>query len=448
VDELALAQSTLGRALGRARAGEDRELARKVREGGEQLAQMLNGLLKLTRTHSADNQAFDAPVAELARALAGLGELLGTVHLVTVEDQIYLNDIRIRSDGRSGPKDLGQELRRHNTGGLSFHGPLQGPQIRVLVSGIAGPGAAEAPRQALGDWLSRQGVGTVELSGIYRFRMVRPDGEAPRRAPEEVLALLLELASQTFDHVAAGRVLNPLPIRRAIVEALETGIEAPAFWLAFPAGPSHTAHAVEVAMTAILLGRTAGLGAGFLQDLGIAGLIHDAGYLAPGVGQGPEALARHPLEGARILLRQRGFSEAKVRRLLAVLDHHRDAADPAARPSLMGAILRVAEDYANVIRLYGAKVTRSAALGAMLKAGGTFYHPALVQLLVNALGRFPPGTLLELSGGRLGRSAAPARGPELWDRPLVRLLDPLTRQPTAQQVDLAQGGAVARELPG
>lgn len=448
MDELSQAQSSLGRALGRARAGEDRELAQKVREGGEQLALMLGGLLKLTRTHAPDNHAFDAPVVEFGRALAALGELLGTVHLVTVEDQVYVNDIRIRAEGKSSSKDLGAELRRHNTGGLSFHGPLQDGQIRTLVAALAGQGAAEAPRRSLGRLLAAQGVGAVELTGIYRFRTTAADADAAHRDPAEVLGRLLGLMEETFENLAAGRVLNPLPLRRSVIEVLEAGIEAPAFWLGFPDCPPHARHAVEVATAALLLGKAARLPSGFLQDLGIAALVHDAGYLSAAAGEGPAGLARHPVEGARIVLRQRGFSEAKLRRLRAVLEHHRDFGDGAQRPSTFGAILRLAEDYVNVTRLYGAKVSRDTALGAMLKAGGRLYEPALAQLLVNALGRYPPGTLLELSDGGLGRSAAPARGPDLWDRPLVRLLDPASREPVGALVDLARGGGIRRVLPG
>ncbi|HEX7487803.1 MAG TPA: hypothetical protein VF341_02765, partial [Anaeromyxobacteraceae bacterium] len=76
-DELARAQSSLGRAIGRARAGEDRELSQKVREGGEALANIVCGLLKMSRVHAADNRAFDAPAAELSRLLSMLLELLG-----------------------------------------------------------------------------------------------------------------------------------------------------------------------------------------------------------------------------------------------------------------------------------------------------------------------------------------------------------------------------------
>jgi len=447
-DELAQAQVALGRALGKARAGEDKELTQRVRDGGEQLAHMLGGLLKLCRTHAPDNHAFDAPVAEFAKALGVLSDALGTVRLVTVEDQVYVNDIRVRTEGPGSAKDLGGELRRHNTGALSFHTPLAGPQVRLLVAGLGNQPAPDRRRRALQRWLEAQGLGSVELQGVFRFRAATADADALRRDPAEILGQLLSQVEETFDNLAAGRVLNPLPLRRLVVEVLQAGLDAPAFWLGFPDCAPHAAHAVQVTMAALLVGKAAGLPGGFLQDLGIAGLVHDAGYLARDIGEGAAGLARHPVEGARIVLRQRGFSEAKVRRLRAVLEHHRDFADATWRPSVMGGVLRLAEDYANVVRLYGAKVTRADALGAMLKAGGKLYHPVLAQLLVNGLGRHPPGTLLELEGGHFGRVAAPARGAALWDRPLVRLLDPKTHALAEDLVDLARGGAVRRVLPG
>ena len=116
MDDLSQAQRVLSQTLGKARAGEDRELAQRVRENGEALGQMLAGLLKMTRVHAADHRAFDAPIAEFCRALSSLVDLLGTVHLVAVEDQAYLNEMRLRSEGRPGLRELGGELRRHNVG--------------------------------------------------------------------------------------------------------------------------------------------------------------------------------------------------------------------------------------------------------------------------------------------------------------------------------------------
>lgn len=445
-DEVGRAQADLGRAIGRARSGEDRELAGQVRERGEQISVLLAGLLKLTRVHAPDNHAFDTPVAELARALAALDELLGTVHLVTVEDQVYVNDVRIRTDGRSGARELGHELSRHNVGGLSFHRPLGDAQIRRLVAALSSAPNASAPRRTLADRLEREGLGSLELQGIFHFQ-TSLDEAARERAPEVVVTRLLTLVAEAFEAVGSGRALNPLPLRRALLEAIEIGFAVPAFWAPFEGHPPHAVHAAEVTFVALLAGRAAGFTAAYLQDLGIAALVHDAGYLAPGLGDDAASLQRHGVEGARVLLRQKGFHEAKVRRLRAILEHHRDYADPDARPSPGGALLRLAEDYVNAVRFYGARITRAAALSAVQRAGGTLYSPALAQVLVNALGAHPPGSLLELRDGAVVRVAAPPASKARFALPVVQHTDPGTRRPVGPVHDLVPGD-VARAIPG
>jgi hypothetical protein len=446
-DELGEAQAALGRAIGRARSGEDTELAGQVRERGEQLSVLLAGLLKLTRVHAPDNHAFDTPVTELARALSALDELVGTVHLVTVEDQIYVNDVRIRTDGRSGARELGHELMRHNVGGLSFHRPLDDGQLRRLVAALAAAPNPTAPRRTLSDRLTRDGLSSLELQGIFRFQ-TSIDESTRDRAPELVAARLLALVADAFEAVGSGRALNPLPLRRAVLEAVEIGLAVPAFWAPFPDAPPHAAHAVEVAFVALLTGRAAGFSAAYLQDLGIAALVHDAGYLAPGLGDDPASLQRHGVEGARVLLRQKGFHEAKVRRLRAVLEHHRDFAGAAGRPSPGGALLRLAEDYVNAVRFYGARITRAAALAAVARAGGALYHPALAQVMVNALGAWPPGSLIALADGRVVRVAVPPASPDRFARPVVQHTDPTTRNAVGPTFDLGPGDAIAQALPG
>jgi HD-GYP domain-containing protein (c-di-GMP phosphodiesterase class II) len=446
MDELLQAQEELARALGRARAGDDRELAQKVRESGEQVAHMLAGLLKLTRVHTPDNRAFDMPVAEFAKGISALIELLGTVHLVTVEDQVYVNDVRIRTDSKTGASDLGSELHRHDTGGLSFHLPLTDAQVRSLVRALSAPAQGELKRVALLERLRAEGLASVEPAGLFRFRL--DEGEE-KPSPEGVIRRMLGLVGETWSNLGDGRALNPLPLRRCVLDVLDAGLGAPAFWGGFPAEAApHAVHAAEVALVSLAIARGAGFSSSFQQDLGIAALLHDTGYLSHGIGEGPAAFARHTLEGARMVMRQRGFHEAKVRRLRAVLEHHRDLATPNARPTPGGAVLRLAEDYTNVSRLFGARVLRADALGAMRKASGTMYHPVLVQVMINVLGRHPPGTLLELEDGRYARVCAPARSPDLWDKPLARPLDPRPRELRPQVLDLAKGPGIRRAVPG
>ncbi len=250
--------------------------------------------------------------------------------------------------------------------------------------------------------------------------------------------------------MSKGRAVNPLPLRRAVIELVDVGLDSPELWEAVADGSALEAHAASVALVALLVGQAAGLRPALLQDLGLAAMVHDAGYAAlpPDVAASPAGLHAHPGEGARLMLRQRGFHEGKLRRLRALLDHHRDHAEPRGAPSAAGQILRVAEDYATLLRVHRARISPADALGAMSRAAGKLYHPVLLQVMVNVLGRYPPGSLLELADGRYARSVSPARGRERWDRPLVRLYDLRTRALAPERVDLAMGGAVARVLPG
>jgi len=448
VDDLQQAQRSLGRSVGKARAGEDRELAQRVRETGETLAHMLGGLLKMSHVHAADNHAFDAPVAEFGRALQTLHGLIGTVHLVAVQDQVYVNDLRIRTERAGGARELGAELRRHNVGGCTFQAPLAPAAVRAAVAAFAAPPEEPHPRTALRAKLAAGGAEALELQGIFRFRVT---GETAGGVdPGEALRRAMRLSQEAWGALAAGRAFNPLALRRAVAEIVECGALAPRLWDTWVTQLPRHEHALAATLHALLLGEALGIGRAGLQDLGVAGLLHDVGYAAMQGGvaaAGADGLARHPGEGARALLRQRGFSEAKVRRLRAVLDHHRGAGDPAGPPSLFGAVLRIAEDYTTFLRLHGSRISATELLGAMVRSGAAHYPPALMQLFVNALGRHPPGTLLELAGGLRVRSVSPARDRQRFATPLARPVDG-RGAPVGEPVDLAEGPAIARALPG
>ena len=415
MDDLAQAQERLGRALGRARVGEDRELANHVRELGERLAHLLAGLLKMTRLHAPDNHAFDKPVAELHATLVQLGDLLGAIHLVAVEDQIYVNDIRIRAgDKAQSLSEIGTELARHNVGGITFHAALEGPQIRALLAAAAAAPAAEAPRTALARALEQHAVNGVELAGRFRFRLAG-EAEAASADPRDLVTRAVAAADEAFQNLGAGRVPNPLPLRRVVSELLRRDLGEEDLWIDPAGAPAHAVHAFRVAHLALLIGRALGLPESALQDLGLAGFYHDAGYAAA-----PDVrFEQHAGAGALLMLRQRGFHEAKTRRILALLEHHRDAHDAASRPGLFARILRIAEDYDTLARR-ARKFAPTTALALMATWSGSRYDPVLFQLFLNTLGAYPPGTLLGLEDGRVMRSISATRGPETFLTPLAR----------------------------
>jgi hypothetical protein len=152
-------------------------------------------------------------------------------------------------------------------------------------------------------------------------------------------------------------------------------------------------------------------------------MLHDVGYITrPDPGG-------HALAGARILARQRGFGEAKVRRLLAVLEHHEGYLDMSREdpsPGLVARILHVAEHY-DLMVASGAdaapKLTPPAALARMWAGRGSEYDPILLALFAQEMGLYPPGTLVELSDGSAAVVLRAGRSRERFARPVVARLE-------------------------
>jgi HD-GYP domain-containing protein (c-di-GMP phosphodiesterase class II) len=456
-DEILLAQDRLGRQLERARSAEDRELSRQVREIGEQFARILYGLLRLTRLHALDNKAFEQPLNEWVRVQARLIELLGTIHIICVEDQVYVNDVRIRFDmSHDHIEALGADLRRHNVGGISLNEQLDVDRLRFLITSLAAKPDPRAARRILQHKLSENGLSSIELHGPFRFRLKGERVRKADRAFTEVYAQSATVVSEAYRNLSANRMPNPLPVRRLVNELIDNTRKVSAAELAQEHDerlPPFARHILMVTNLSLLIGRGAGFPETTQGDLGVAAMFHDVGvsvkedaYFVP--------YPRHNTAGLRTLMRQRGFHEAKVRRLLAVVEHHRAYDGPLGRPSLFARVIHIADDY-DILTRYrpgqGPVLAHPDALARMAAQAGKAYDPDLFQVFVNEMGLFPPGSLLRLASGRVVVSVSGARSPKSFSRPLcrvVRLADGNTPE-EPELVDLARGDRVTKVLrPG
>jgi len=462
-DEILESQERLGQTLDRARAGEDRALATAVREDGELFVRVFYGFLRMIRLHDLDNAAFARPITDFVGVTARLCELLGAVNVVCVEEQVYVNDIRIRFDERAeSGRMMGIELLRHRIGGLSIHAPLTEDQVKALVHIFAAEPDPDTPRTAIAEALTKEGIDALELFGVFRFRVT---GETHTEvsaesfhSEEEVVALVdrgAGLVEDSLDNMGVNRMPNPLPMRRVVTEIIEGGVGAEGLWDEPGAANQFSSHVVRVARLSMVIGKTIGLNDEGMQDLGVAALFHDMGY---GAREGAEAakdgkeavegyappFERHAAAGARLLLRQRGFHPAKILRILATLEHHHDFAQERGKPSLFARIIRIAEDFDNLIRSKGGGFTSSEAISRMVPYAGSRYDPDLLQTFVNCMGKYPPGTMMLLADGSIAVSIGVCRSKETFDQPVVRVVrDATGSAPTETTIiDLSEGGGV------
>jgi len=439
---LDLIQQRLEGALRSASGADDRELAARLRDEGHRLVLLMNGLVRATRLYSLDNQALEAPAQELTEVLSGLLESLGVVHVVFVEDQAYVNDVRLRLRPSEQPAvdQLVADLGRHDVGGLSFHQSLDPQQWKRVAHALGTPSEGPGPASALLERL--QDVGDIDVSGRCRFRMSDEDRPGTKRH-DEVLERAKSVLAEALGGLAGGRMPNPLPLRRVVIDLVESLTARPdraataPFAGASPLGAGER-HLLSVCQLSIMLGHALGLSKAVLSDLGVAAIYHDVGYLRA------QTRESHALTGVRLLVRQRGFSEAKVRRLLTVLEHHAaylDMSNHDHSPFLFARILRVAEDYDLLVAArpgQGAPMPPSQALATMWAGRGASYDPMLLALFAQALGQNPPGTLLELSDGRWAVAVGGGRDRERFASPVVRVVREADGAPSVagQSLDL------------
>ena len=392
------------------------------------MAHLLNGLLRMARTHALNNTAFEDPIREFGAALYRLQDLLGPVSLQCVERHIYVNDLRLRFDKILEPSiSLGDDLAKHGVGGITFNEPLGGDEIRALIRLVYAPAAGEQPRAALQAKLTAEGMRSLQLHPIFRYRISGEEYLAPSVEFADVYRASAAALATVFASVGAGRLPSPLPVRRVVQQLIDAsrGTDPVAEALAVePSLPPFARHTLMVTNLALLLGRSAGLPDGSLADLGVAAAFHDLGFCLRETGP-TVPFDRHLRAGLPVLLRQRGFHRAKLRRILAVLEHQRAATDPAGVPSLYARIIHIADDYDILTRPregHGPILSAPDCLARMAAQSGKAYDPLLLQLFVNTMGRFPPGAILRLADGHVVVSVSAVRSHETFAAPLARVL--------------------------
>ncbi|MGU3626294.1 HD-GYP domain-containing protein [Comamonas sp. C24C] len=230
---------------------------------------------------------------------------------------------------------------------------------------------------------------------------------------DDVQALLPanpERARATTDQLVAQQVVK-------LAQARDLSLHL----LADTGGATFGVHGVNVSVLSLLLGKTLGLRNDVLQDLGTAALLHDIGKpgleisaSANALNQGTDrmplretAYARHVGESVALALSM-GYPPSVT---TAIAQHH-EWADGSGFPlgllatdmDIAGQILALANNFERLcnLPLQGNEMTPHEAMAALYGQYRQRYAPEVLKAFVQTLGVYPPGSLVELSDGRMG----------------------------------------------
>lgn len=280
---------------------------------------------------------------------------------------------------------------------------------------------------------------------------------------EETESLVLTI----MDDIRLGKVINTPTVKAVVSETVDQIIhnqDAMLLLSSIKNKDNYTReHSLNVAILSIVLGRKLGMSREELEELGLAGMLHDVGKVLtpdeilkkPGKLTPEEYLVMkmHPTQGRDILLSS-GITGVP----LEVAHSHHERLDGSGYPRglkeanipLCVKMAAIADTFDAITsdRVYGTGRTNIEAFKILQAGGGNHYDSKLVSEFIDAIGVYPPGTVVQLSNGDIGLVVR--TNPDSKLRPVVLIMkDRRLRPVSPRYVDLsdrASGGLEALHI--
>lgn len=464
-------------------AGDGRGTDFKLRDSGLRLVMRLAGVIRIGRAYQVGNSVFNEQMRTFYDVLRPVLEETKEVVLVALETDLFLNGFRIpmRASNMRFHQSVHDEFERRKIAGLRMEQGLDLAELERFFTLFMQPdvyhstnlleaclanhvdhvlpaihASTEAPAPDFGlpddddddeeeveDAWSDGTVGSEEKEEPEEEEQEKrpgvPDGAVRKNysvAMQGTRSLLATTSlHEGFQLKHAKRVVQPLVDDAFNKEPVVVGLQA------LRHHDEYTyAHSVNVCMVAVSMGYFLELDRRSLADLGVAALLHDVGKsivahkikhpIDEFTDDERAAAERHAIEGAKLLARTTTMNPTTLRCMRVALEHHmphdptgKPAAPGAWSPSVISRIVSVADCYVSLQThrsRRGQDITPANALGMMLGPMRKRFDAAMLWALVQTVGLYPPGQLVEISDGTLAIVLAP--NSEDLTRPRVRVL--------------------------
>ena len=316
---------------------------------------------------------------------------------------------------------------------------------------------ATAPDPAREAELARLREQQEALVQLKRERAMAMEQMRSRRAAvQKSFTSAAEQAATAFRQLAARPKESVQAIRDVAEESTRTLLADPNSTILMVAdkGLHHgdIGHAMSVMTLSLLVAKQLGLAEPVIQVIGMGALLHDIG-----IGSLSHSLVRNPArnkfeEASYQTHCQLGLDELRrvgsgvPQAVLDVVLQHHEREDgkgyPAARSgsaiNLPAKLIGIADRFDELTNPLDAAQALSPfeALAVMWSRERAGFNDSLLQHFVRAMGIYPPGTLVQLSDGRVGVVVA-AAPPNARLCPQVLVYDPATPKREAIILDLA-----------
>ena len=428
----------------------------RIIESGRELLKRLIAVENNVGIYPPKHPAVLEPAIEICETLGSLFADRDIVSFAIVNSEIYF-ERQLLSEESIRYADFIRLLMRHGVNTLTFDPKVTPEAITVFFSYINMKGEDEVGGKSLKRLLKSAdvaGIGFEELVALDIAEEVYEMKGGPQGVAEKHSSYddALECMGSVEQDVMSGRGID-MDSLRAVVSSLMGDFlndrDAIMGLLSIKNYNRHLFHhSINVAITCLLIAGKLGLSEDMLQIVGISGLLHDIGKLKvpPEILDKPgkltdrewDVMRSHAIEGAQMLMRYENLGDLPV---LAAMEHHAHydlSGYPKLRrkkmPHAIARIIAVADVYEAMTanRTYRPACSVHQAMSVLMAGVDTQFDPMLLKLLLNAVGVFPPGSLVRLRTGQTAVVVEANDGEPF--NPKVSPVDPSTGEPSKNVV--------------
>jgi len=275
-------------------------------------------------------------------------------------------------------------------------------------------------------------------------------------AAKEVHSLASEAVSTLFEEIRLGAEVDGGKVKQAVNGCVDSILRNPdaSVWLTrIQAKHEATAqHSLNVAALSIVMAKAAGMTQREMEDVGVCGMLHDVGKTGistevlskagPLTAEEMIEMQKHTKYGRDILLSTKSVMSGAA----DVAHSHHEREDGQGYPRRLSSesipvfakIVAIAEAYDTMTtkQTYRAACSPSEALQELYSLRGKQFDEDLVIKFIDAVGIFPPGSIVEMVNGEIGIVLANTSDKL---RPRVIIILDAAKEPIYQRVvDLSQ----------
>lgn len=272
----------------------------------------------------------------------------------------------------------------------------------------------------------------------------------------QVHSLATQAVSSLFEEMRLGAELNGTVVRQAVSGCVESILrnQDASLWLTRMKNKDvgTAQHSMNVSALSIIMAKASGMSTREMEDIGACGMLHDVGKTRLPTSilekDGPlnvaehEEMKRHTIYGRDILLSTKNVMSGAA----DVAHCHHERPDGKGFPNnltedsipLYSKIVSIAEAYDNMTtaQVYREAQSPSHALQEIYSKRGNQFDEDLIVLFIEAIGIFPPGSIVEMVNKEVGIVLANTSD-KLRPR-VIMILDSLGEPAAQRVVDLSR----------